>query len=184
MADKDKMDGGMDQMFQVWEQGQNAFFKAQTEAIETFNKSFENMPDFSSQIANQSGEFANQFTKSGNAFLALLEPANWTQYAPEQLRVILQSIAEGPKFADLATPQHEAAETWRETLDYTQAAADMGKVMQDAWVRTYGRFNKDHSIEDLKAPNPEEAMNAWLAAANHELLDTQRSPKLNASLQV
>lgn len=202
MSEKDNMDGGMDQMFQIWEQGQNAFFKAQSEAMETFNKSFENMPDFSSQMkpgdnfpawdnfikswvpdwdpnifTNQSGEFSNQFTKSGNAFMALLEPANWTKYAPEQLRVILQSIAEGPKFADLATPQHEAAETWRETLDYTQAAADMGKVMQDAWVRTYGRFNKDYSIEDLKAPNPEEAMNAWLGAANHELLDTQRSPE-------
>lgn len=202
MADKDKVDDGIDQMFQIWEQGQNAFFKAQTEAMETFNKSFENMPGFSAQtekndafpewdsfikswvpdwdpniFANQSEGFNDQFTKSGNAFLALLEPANWTKYAPEQLRVILQSIAEGPKFADLATPQHEAAETWRETLDYTQAAADMGKVMQDAWVRTYGRFNKDYSIEDLKAPNPEEAMSAWLAAANHELLDTQRSPE-------
>lgn len=202
MAEKDKDDGGMDQMFQIWEQGQNAFFKAQTEAMETFNKSFENMPGFSGQMkmgdsfpswnrfiqswvpdwdpnifANQSGEFANQFTKSGNTFLALLEPANWTQYAPEQLRVILQSIAEGPKFADLATPQHEAAETWRETLDYTQAASDMGKVMQDAWIRTYGRFSKNYAIEDLKAANPEEAMNAWLDAANHELLDTQRSPE-------
>ncbi len=200
MVDKDKSEGGMDQMFEIWEKGQDAFFKAQAEAMETFNKSFENMPDFSNKMkmdgafpswdgfiktwvpdwdpnifSNQSGEFANQFTKSGNSFLALLEPANWTKYAPEQLRVILQSIADGPKFADLATPQHEAAETWRETLDYTRAASDMGKVMQDAWIRTYGRFNKDHSIEDFKASDPESAMAGWLSAANHELLETQRS---------
>lgn len=200
MADKDKNEGGMDQMFEIWEQGQSAFFKAQSEAMDTFKKTFGDMPDFSNGMnsdqsfpswdsfikswvpdwdpnvfADKSGDMVDQFTKSGNAFLALLEPANWTKYAPEQLRVILQSIADGPKFADLATPQHEAAETWRETLDYTQAATDMGKVMQDAWVRTLGRFNQDHSVEDLKAPDPEAAMNAWLAAANHELLETQRS---------
>ncbi len=200
MSNKGKGEGGMDQMFEIWEKGQDAFFKSQTEAMEIFNKSFEKMPDFSSQMkmnetfpswesfiktwvpdwdsnifSGKSENLADQFTKSGNAFLALLEPANWTKYAPEQLRIILQSIADGPKFADLATPQHEAAETWRETLDYTQAASDMGKVMQDAWVRTYGRFNENYSIEDLKAPDSEAAMNAWLSAANHELLETQRS---------
>ena len=202
MSDKDKTESPMDQMFEIWEKGQDAFFRAQTEAVDTFNKSFENMPDFSSEMktgeafpswdsfiktwvpdwdpnvfANKTGDMAGDFTKTGNAFLALLEPANWTKYAPEQLRVILQSIADGPKFADLATPQHEAAETWRETLDYTQAATDMGKIMQDAWIRTYGRFNESHSIEDLKASNPEAAMNAWLSAANHELLETQRTPE-------
>jgi len=202
MTDKANNNAGMDQMFEVWEKGQEAFFKAQSEAMNTFNKSVENMtgfskgmntvdsfpswdsfikawvPDWDANVfANKSGDFIGDFTKSSNAFLALLEPANWTKYAPEQLRVILQSIADGPRFADLATPQHEAAETWRETLDYAQAAADMGKVMQDAWVRTYGRFNKDYSIEDLKAPDPDEAMNAWLKAANHELLETQRSPE-------
>lgn len=202
MADNKNKDGGMDQMFDVWEKGQEAFFKAQAEAMGAFNKSMENMqgftptmkmgesfaswdgfikawvPDWDPNIfAQKTGDFMGGFSKTNNAFLALLEPANWTKYAPEQLRVILQSIAEGPKFADLATPQHEAAETWRETLDYTQAATDMGKVMQDAWVKTYGRFNKNYSIEDLKAPNPEEAMSAWLDAANHELLETQRLPE-------
>jgi len=118
---------------------------------------------------------AADFTKTSNAFLAMLEPSNWTKFAPEQLRVILKSIAEGPKFADLSTPQHEAAETWRETLDYSQAAGDMGKVMQNAWVRTYGKFNENHSLDDLKSANPEAAMNVWLEAANHELLETQRS---------
>ena len=200
MADKNKNQEGMDQLFKIWEQGQTAFFKAQSEAMDTFNKSFGSMPDFTSGMKTDqsfpswdnfikswvpdwdpnifsagNSDPISQFSKSGNAFLALLEPANWTKYAPEQLRVILQSIAEGPKFADLATPQHDAAETWRETLDYTQAATDMGKVMQDAWVRTLGRFNESHKIEDLKASNPDAAMNAWLDAANHELLETQRS---------
>ena len=200
MADKDKNQAGMEKMFEIWEQGQSAFFKAQSEAMETFNKSFGNMSDFSSGMkteqafpswdnfikswvpdwdpnifVNNPANLGSQFTKSGNAFLALLEPANWTKYAPEQLRIILQSIADGPKFADLATPQHDAAETWRETLDYTQAATDMGKVMQDAWVKTLARFNETHSIEDLKAQDPDAAMNAWLDAANHELLETQRS---------
>lgn len=202
MSDKDNNEAPMDQMFEVWEKGQNAFLKAQSEAMETFSKSFESMPNFTEQMNSSeafpswdsfikawvpdwdpnvftqtSGDMVGDFTKTSNAFLALLEPANWTKYAPEQLRVILQSIADGPKFADLATPQHEAAESWRETLDYSQAATDMGKVMQDSWVRTYGRFNKEHSIEDFKGNNPEEAMNAWLSAANHELLETQRSPE-------
>ena len=202
MTKDGKKESGMDQLFDIWEKGQEVFLKAQTEAIDTFNKSFENMPNFSEQMksdenfpawdsfikswvpdwdsnvfAEKTADMAANFTKTENAFLAMLEPANWTKFAPEQLRVILHSIAEGPKFADLSTPQYEAAETWRETLDYTQAATDMGKVMQNAWVKTLGRFNESYSIEDLKAPNPEEAMNAWLSAANHELLETQRSPE-------
>jgi len=202
MSDKDQSKDAMNEMFAVWEKGQETFLKAQSDAMQAFSKSFENMPDLSenmqkdeafpnwdsfikawvphwdsSEFINNSSDMAANFTKTSNAFMAMLEPSNWTQYAPEQLRVILQSIADGPKFADLATPQYEAAATWRETLDYSQASADMGKVMQEAWVRTYGRFNKNYSVEDLKAPEPNEALNAWLDAANHELLETQRSPE-------
>lgn len=193
MSEKDTVETNMDQMFEVWEKGQQAFLKAQSEAMETFANSFkdikveESFPDWENFIkrwvpdwdpnvfANKTGEFAGGFEATNNAFLAMLEPANWTQYAPEQLRVILQSIAEGPRFADLATPQQEAAATWRESLDYSKAATDMGKVMQEAWIRTLGRFNEKYSIEDLKSGNPEDAMNEWLKAANHELLETQRS---------
>ncbi len=193
MTEKDTVEANMDQMFEVWEKGQQAFFKAQTEAMETFAKSFEGIkveegypnwdsfikswvPDWDPNIfANKTGEFAGGFEATHNAFLAMLEPANWTQYAPEQLRVILQSIADGPKFADMATPQHEAAATWRESLDYSKAATDMGKVMQEAWIRTLGRFNEKYTVDDLKSANPEGAMNEWLKAANHELLETQRT---------
>ncbi len=201
MSDRDKTeDDTMRQMFDAWEKGQETFLKAQSAAMDTFAKSFENMPNFSENMqkdeafpawdsfikawvpdwdpnvfTSKSSDMAADFTKTNNAFLAMLEPANWSKFAPAQLRVILQSIADGPKFADLATPQHEAAGTWRETLDYSQAAADMGKVMQEAWVRTYGRFNENYSIEDLKSSEPSDALNAWLEAANHELLETQRS---------
>lgn len=202
MSEKDSVSKSMDEMFEVWEKGQEAFFKAQGEALESFGNSFKDMseasgmknpqggfenwekfikswvPDWDPNVFSQkSGEFAGGFAATNNAFLAMLEPANWTKYAPEQLRTILQTIADGPRFADLAMPHQQAAETWRETLDYAKAAADMGKVMQDAWVRTLGRFNEKYSLEDLKSSNPDKAMNEWLQAANHELLETQRSPE-------
>ena len=193
-------DDSFEKIINIWEQGQDAFFKAQGEAMESFSRSFkeatghkapENMdealaawngfikswaPDWDvNSMAAKAGEVAEDFHKSGNAFLAMLEPANWSRYAPEQLRVILQSIADGPKFADLATPQQEAAGAWRETLDYAEAATAMSQVMQEAWIKAYDRFSKDYSIEDLQSGDNEAALNAWLKAANEELLDTQHS---------
>ena len=60
------------------------------------------------------------------------------QHAPEQLRNILNSIAQGPQFADLATPHIDAAEAWRESLDYQKAAMDFSKIMQDAMTEYAG----------------------------------------------
>ncbi|KAG1702693.1 hypothetical protein GQR58_004196 [Nymphon striatum] len=134
MADKDKNEGGMDQMFEIWEQGQSAFFKAQSEAMDTFKKTFGDMPDFSNGMnsdqsfpswdsfikswvpdwdpnvfADKSGDMVDQFTKSGNAFLALLEPANWTKYAPEQLR-------DGKPIEDLVIAQQAWMLAWQQML--------------------------------------------------------------------
>jgi len=39
MTKDDNQESGMEQMFDMWEKGQEAFLKAQTEAIDTFNKS-------------------------------------------------------------------------------------------------------------------------------------------------
>ncbi|MFD0917396.1 poly(R)-hydroxyalkanoic acid synthase subunit PhaE [Pseudahrensia aquimaris] len=201
-----KNDNGFEQMMDIWQEGQSAFFKAQKEVMDGFQKSLGDMggamnsglgsgmpfntaeplaawqsfikswaPQWdASAMMGQMGK-ADMFTKGRDQFMAMLDPANWTAYAPEQLRTILESIAEGPKFADLATPHIDAAEAWRETLDYQQAAANMAKVLQEAWGRTYETYAKDYSLEDLQSGKVQEALDAWLAAANAELLETQRS---------
>jgi len=185
-----------EQMLGMWQQGQDAFFKAQSEAMDNFAKSLSNVTDSRKDTeqdpmaawsgfikawapdwdANQFMSGMESFDKRANPFFAMLEPANWTQYAPDQLRIILQSIAEGPRFADLATPQYEAAEAWRETLDYNKASADMAKVMHDAWSRAYDKYSEEYTLEDMKSGEVEKALNAWLSAANAELLNVQRSP--------
>ncbi len=190
-------DNGFDQMMDIWKEGQDAFLKAQQEAAENFQKTmtpfFEqsgNSPDEPFQAwqdfikswapdwdpsAMIKGPSAAMFTQSREAFMTMLDPANWTKYAPEQLREILQSVAQGPQFADLATPHIDAANSWREALDYQKAAADLSKVLQESWTRTYLRFNETHSLEDLQSGNVQEALDVWLKSANHELLETQRS---------
>jgi len=194
MADEEK--DHFKQMLGMWQEGQEAFLKAQSEAMDNFS-------EFISDMQGQAGEAddpmaiwngfikswapdwdANQFmtgmenlNKRANPFFAMLEPANWTKYAPEQLRTILESIAAGPRFADLATPQYEAATAWRETLDYSKASGDMAKVMHDAWTRAYGKYSEEHTLEDMKTGEVEKALNAWLSAANAELLEVQRSPE-------
>lgn len=194
---EDKTD--FEQMLDIWQEGQNAFFKAQKEVADTFQKSLSEFaspgaatsndpmaawqsfikswaPDWdASAMMGGMPNSASMFGNSNEAFLGMLNAANWSQFAPEQLRVILESIAQGPQFADLATPQIDAAEAWRETLDFQKAAADFSQVMQNAWAKTYQRYSEGHSLEDLQSGNVQEALNAWLSAANAELMEVQRS---------
>ena len=166
-----------EQMFTAWQEGQQAYFKAQKEAFEEYSqnyaanaaaaaaaasapnasaKAFEmgpeamkNWQDFvntwapawnpSAMMANQSSD--NLFAMGKDALHGMVDPANWMAHAPEQLRKILDSVAQGPRFADLATPQIDAAEAWRETLDYQKAAMDFSKIMQDAWGRAFKNYS-------------------------------------------
>ena len=196
-------DESMKQMFDVWQEGQNAFAAAQKTMAESMGKSFAqamngdqteaNATDFSAwqsfikswapawdPSANFGGTM-DQTVDSSTAFFKLLDPGTWMAHAPEQLRSILESISKGPKFADLMTPQVDAAEVWRETLDFQQAAADFSKVLHDAWMRAYTIYSEKHSVDDLKSGKAEKALDNWLKIANAELLDTQRSePFLDA----
>lgn len=195
-----KNDNGFEQMMDIWQEGQSAFLKAQKEVMDGFQKSLLDInssadtsldepfaawqsfiktwaPKWDASAMMSDMQPADMFSKGRDQFMAMLDPANWTRYAPEQLRTILESIAEGPKFADLATPHIDAAEAWRETLDYQQATSDMAKVLQEAWGRTYEVYTEKYSLDDLQSGNVQEALDAWLAAANAELLETQRSQR-------
>ncbi|MEM9732479.1 MAG: poly(R)-hydroxyalkanoic acid synthase subunit PhaE [Pseudomonadota bacterium] len=132
---------------------------------------FAGFPDFGT------GGLLTPFSIGGADVAAqMLDTKSWSPYAPDELRKILQLVADGPRFADLATPQLEAAAAWREVIDYQKAAGDLFAEVQGAWARTYERYSKENALEDLKSGNAPEALKAWLAAANTELLETQRAP--------
>ncbi|MEM8748895.1 MAG: poly(R)-hydroxyalkanoic acid synthase subunit PhaE [Pseudomonadota bacterium] len=195
MASKDD---NFEQMFDLWKEGQEAFFKAQNDIAKTFAQSFTDgmapqTPSGAETFANWQAmvkawaptwdansfdlsQQATAFTSGNDAWLAMLDPANWTKQVPEQLRNILESISRAPQFADLATPHAEAAAAWRETLDYQNAAAELGKTMQEAWTRAFQRYSESHTLDDLQTGDVQAALDAWLKAANAELLETQRSP--------
>lgn len=195
-------DNGFEQMFDMWKESQETFLKVQKDIADNFQKSInevattpgsdeEAMANWQNFIKSWAPNWdpaaamgqpaADMFTKGNDAFLAMLDPANWTSHAPEQLRTILQSIAAGPQFADLATPQVEAANAWREVLDYQQAATDMAKILQEAWGVAYTQFSESHTLEDFQSGKVQAAVDAWLKAANATLLETQRSaPFMNA----
>lgn len=190
---------GFEGLAELWQQSQEAFAKAQKEMGEQFQRSLNDMagttkpgnvdpvaawqdmikawvPGWEGAPSPQNPWPSNLDFRSGNqAFFELLDPQKWTKFAPEQLRVMLDRIAHGPQFADLVMPQQKVAETWRETLDYQQAASDMSRVMQDAWTQAYKMYSKSHSLDDLKQGEMNEAMSAWLKAANDSLLHAQGS---------
>ncbi len=193
---------GFKQMVDLWSQGQDAFLAAQKQAMEAFQSSLgatskpvsAAMPgidpdalaawnsfistwapawDPSAMTASLDGA---QWGQQGrDMWMSMLDPSNWTHRAPEQLRKILEMVSQGPRFADLATPQIEAAAAWRETVDYQKAAADMASIMQDAWSKTYARYSEDFALEDLQSGDVEAALDGWLKAANEELLEVQHS---------
>ncbi|MEM1037992.1 MAG: poly(R)-hydroxyalkanoic acid synthase subunit PhaE [Pseudomonadota bacterium] len=109
------------------------------------------------------------------AMFAFMDPSTWAQTAPDQIRTFLQSIAGAPRFADLASPQADAAEVWRETLDYQTAAADFAGVLQTAWAKALKEFSAEYSLEELQDGDVQKALDAWLKAANAALLETQHS---------
>ena len=110
MSDTDK---AFQQMFDMWQQGQEAYFKAQKDAFDEFNRTYSNptMPEGfqmgpdamknwegfvnswapawnpSAMMANNS--MSNLFSQGKDALHGALDPANWMQHAPEQLRNIL-----------------------------------------------------------------------------------------------
>ena len=198
MADN-KSKEGFDALAELWQQSQDAFVTAQKEIGEQFQKSLNQMAGTAQREAADpiaawqnlikawvpawndgsapSVDWPNDldFRKGQQAFFELLDPQKWTRYAPEQLRVMLQRIAHGPQFADLAMPQQQMADAWRESLDYQQAASDMSAVMQNAWTAAYGEYSQKYSLEDLQSGEMNEALNAWLKFANEALLEAQGS---------
>lgn len=192
---------GFGAMLDIWQQGQDAFFKAQKEVAEGFAKSLSTSPtptafpgqaeslqawqdfikswapqwDPSAMMAGQSPQ--QTFTMGQDQLFAMLDTSNWMNHAPEQLRSILQTVANGPRFADLAAPQMDAAEAWREAIDYQRAATDFAKALQEAWTQAFQKFSENYTVEDLQSGNVNEAVDAWLMAANGELLKVQRSPE-------
>ncbi len=197
-----KSDDNMEQFFNLWKEGQETFLKTQQELYDGFQGALQGASDAGASSmddpvktwqkmvalwAPQFENFAAQFDApiDGNAFFnkgrdaifAMMDPAHWNKIIPEQLRGILETVAQGPRFADLATPQIDAAHSWRETLDYQTASADLAKVLQGAWGRAYQKFSEDYSLNDLQSGGTDEALEAWLACANKELLDTQRAPE-------
>ena len=116
MADTDK---AIQQMFDMWQQGQESYFKAQKDAFDEFNRAYSGaaMPQSfqmgseamqtwqgfvnswppawnpSAMMANDS--MSNLFNQGKDALHGMLDPANWMQHAPEQLRNILNSNCAG-----------------------------------------------------------------------------------------
>ena len=199
-----KQDENFETLMNIWQEGQAAFFKAQKEVADGFTKALSNaprpnavpgMPDMNDGMkawqdfikswapgwdpSSMMGKppNADMFTMGRDDIFSMLDTSNWTQFAPEQLREILMNIANGPRFADLAAPQMDAANAWREVLDYQQATTDFAKIMQKAWSSAFENYSKNFSLDDLKSAKPDEALDAWLAAANDQLLDIQRAPE-------
>lgn len=197
MADKNQTDD-FEALGEFWQQSQESFLKAQAEVAEQFQSSLREMaqtverevadpfaswqqliktwsPVWQGAASDDTNPFSMNFRTGQDAFFQLLDPQKWTKYAPEQLRVMLEQIARGPQFADLAMPQQKMAEAWRESVDYQDAAADMSRVMQAAWVTAYESYSKTHSLEDLQSGKVNEALDAWLKSANAALLEAQGS---------
>jgi hypothetical protein len=196
---KDQKNEGFEALAELWQDSQEAFFRAQQDIGEQFQKSLNEMAGTIEREANDPIQgWQNlikawapmwepdksetpqwlagvDFRKGQEAFFELLDPQKWTKFAPDQLRVMLEQIAKGPQFADLVMPQQKMADAWRETVDYQEAASDMSKVMQDAWTAAYQHYSEEYSVEDLKSGEVNKAMDAWLKHANEALLKAQGS---------
>lgn len=182
----------LEQMYKFWQDGQNAFFSAQKDMAENFAKSFAPKPK---DPMTQGYEAWQDFVKAWapgwdpaammaaanqknmdhqkEAFFALFDPSNWMTQAPEQLKKILQSVAQAPQLADMVMPQADAADHWQEVLDFQNATSAFAGVMQEAWQRAYKKYSENNSVEDLKSGKVQEALTAWVKTANEELLDAQ-----------
>ena len=198
-ASQQAFNEGFETMFDFWKEGQETLFRAQKQAVEAFGQSIsgEGSGSQTNMFADQAkvwesfmqswqmgwtpAEFMNSealsgmTAQTGDVFKIVFDPALWMKTAPDQLINILENIGQGPKFADLAMPHIEAANTWREGVELQNAAVEFAKIMQDAWTRTYERFSQNFSIEDLQTGEADEALKTWLETANDELLKTQHS---------
>lgn len=188
----------VDQVFKFWQQGQDAFFNAQQDLADGFAKSmaktlspkpkdkisegFDAWQDFVKAwapgwdpAAAMTAGAGDMFSAGKDAMFNLFDPATWMSQSPDQLKTILQNIANAPQFADLVMPQTDMASAWQESVEFQEATADFAKVMHEAWLRSYTEYSKAFDIEELKSGKATDALNAWLKIANKELLDVQSS---------
>jgi polyhydroxyalkanoate synthesis regulator phasin len=189
---------GLDQMFMFWQDGHDAFCNAQQDLADGFAKSMaKNFTPKPTNMAAQGFEAWQDFVKAWapgwdpaaamatgaasmmnngrDAMFSLFDPSTWMAQSPDQLKTILQNIANAPQFADLVMPQGDMATAWQETVDFQEATADFAKIMHEAWLRSYTEYSKAFSLDDLKSGKATAALDAWLKVANKELLDTQAS---------
>ncbi len=181
---------GFEAMMNIWQEGQETFLSAQKVISEGFQQSFNNPYDSPKETKSDPlsqwqslinswapgwNPTADVFANKQSGIDALLNPMNWTKFAPEQLRTILETIASGPQFSDLATSQINGAESWRETLDYQKAASEFSTILNNAWEKTYASFSEHYSLDDLKSANMNDALEVWLKTANTELQKMQRT---------
>lgn len=186
----------MNEMFKFWQDGQDAFFNAGQGLADGFAKSMAQnftpkptnfapqgfdawqgfvkawAPAWDPATAMATGS-ADMMGKSRDAMFSLFDPSTWMAQSPDQLKTILQSVANAPQFADLVMPQGDMATAWAETVAFQEATADFAKIMHEAWLRSYTEYSKAYTLEDLKSGKVKQALDAWLSIANKELLDTQ-----------
>ncbi|MEM7243487.1 MAG: poly(R)-hydroxyalkanoic acid synthase subunit PhaE [Pseudomonadota bacterium] len=177
-----------EKMMKLWASGSEAFMKAQADMVEKFGESIapkpkdpfeESMEAWQNFIKSWApGWDPSLFTKPGfggsrDAYFAMFDTSTWATHAPDQLRSIFQSMTNIPKLADFYNPSPQLGAQWQEVLDFQQATQKFGTVMQSAWQRAYGRFSQKYSLDDLKSGDVKGALDAWLKAANEELLDIQ-----------
>lgn len=181
---------GFDQFTKFWSDSQDAFFAAQKNMAENYGRAFAPKAEPVQDGISAWQEFVKAWAPSWDAsafvqpdaqklgqdaFFALFDPSTWMTHAPEQMRKILESFSEYPKFADMNWGAGETAAQWQEVLDFQQAGAKFAEVMQDAWQRAYTRYSDEFALEDLQSGQMSDALDAWIKAANTELLETQAS---------
>jgi len=191
MARKTGKDENADAISDAWRQSQEAFFRAQAEFAETFTNALSEMSGTLKDEAKepieawqklisawmpfgQSGE-ANRNWAKEHGFEGFSDAETWKKYAPEQMQQFFDTLAQGPRFADLSLPHHATAEAYSEMLAYQQAAADTTKIMQQAWRDAYQLFSENHTADEFHKSDDKAALEAWLETANKALLDAQGS---------
>ena len=191
-------------MFDLWRDGQEQFFKMQSDWLNPNAKSVMEdaidpsaLIDKSAQAWQQCEEQFNHWTNaagswftptteqssvtdedklSSDALHYMLNPQNFLKSGFDQMNQVFRKMVDGPEFADIGMLEKKVLKSSRDWLAFQEATDQYQTIIASAWSRAFQRYSDEYT-QSSKSRNisAKTLLAHWLKIADEELVSTLRS---------
>ncbi|MEN3793767.1 poly(R)-hydroxyalkanoic acid synthase subunit PhaE [Fulvimarina sp. MAC3] len=105
-----------------------------------------------------------------------MDPSQFLTAGSSEINQAIRRLVEAPEFADAGVFERDFLRTGSEWMALQDATNSYRQITTAAWMRVYQTFsNEMMSDSELLQKDARSVLDRWLALANKELIETQRS---------